>query len=114
VALCGCESRQSAREQAREAYVAGQSQALAQEQSLLQAQRPSVTVRGEVENPVIPWTDDLTLTKAIVAAHYTGFMNPSAVRVMRNGQVVQQFLAVDLLRGHDMPLQSGDVVELAP
>jgi hypothetical protein len=112
--LCGCVSQRSAREQAREAYVAGQSQALAQQRLLLQAQHPSVTVQGQVESPVVPWTEDMTVTRAIVAAHYTGFMNPSAVRVLRNGQVVQQFQGVDLLRGRDAPLQSGDVVQLAP
>ena len=80
----------------------------------MQMQRASVTVHGEVENPIVPWTEGLTMSQAIVAAHYTGFMNPSVVRVLRNGQVVQQFLGVDLLRGHDMPLQVGDVVDLAP
>jgi hypothetical protein len=112
MALTGCESKRAAQLQARAAYVSGQQQAMAQQQALLQAQRPSVTVQGEVETPIVPWTEDMTLSKAIVAAHYTGFMNPSTVRVLRNGQVVQEFLGVDLLRGHDMPLQAGDVVVL--
>ena len=111
--LCGCESRREARDQQRAAFLAGQQQAFAQQQALLQAAHPGVTVRGLVENPFVPWSEGLTMSKAIVAAHYTGFMNPTIVRVVRNGQVVQQFEGVDLLRGHDVPLQPGDVVDLA-
>ncbi|HWD18922.1 MAG TPA: hypothetical protein VHB20_06555 [Verrucomicrobiae bacterium] len=111
--LAGCESRRAARERAREAYVAGQQQAMAQ-QRLYQSQRPSVTVEGQVQQHLVPWTEGLTLARAIVAATYTGFMNPSSVRVLRNGQVVQNIPGVDLLRGQDMPLQPGDVVQLNP
>jgi len=114
VALCGCETRGAARQQAREAYLAGQNQAMAQQQALMMAQHPTVAVHGEVETPMVPWTPDLTLSRAIVAAHYTGLMNPSVIRVLRNGQLVHQFMGVDLLRGHDMPLQAGDVVEMSP
>ena len=115
LALGGCESRRAAREQAREAYVAGQSQTMARQQQMVsQLQHPTVLVQGQVENGAIPWSPDMTMAKAIVAAHYTGFMNPSAVRVLRQGQAVRQFEAVDLLRGQDMPLEPGDVVQLAP
>jgi hypothetical protein len=108
--LCGCESRHAAQERAREAYVAGQEQALAQTRA--QNQRPVVTVHGTVQNPIIPWEEGMTVSRAIVNSVYTGFMNPSIVRVIRNGQIVQEFEGVDLLRGKDMPLDPGDIVVL--
>ena len=108
--LVGCESRHASQQRAREAYVAGQEQALAQTRA--QNQRPVVTIRGTVQNPIVPWEDGMTLSRAIVSSVYTGFMNPSIVRVVRGGQVVQEFEGVDLLRGKDMPLQPGDVVVL--
>jgi len=115
VGLCGCESRRAARQQQREAFVAGQAQAQARQQQMQsQTLRPTVTVQGQVDNGVVPWNEGLTLSQAIVMAHYTGFMNPSSIRVIRNGQVARQFEATDLLRGQDMALEPGDVVLLTP
>lgn len=111
VILAGCESHRAAREQAREAYAAGQAQAAArQQQTLLQLQHPTVTVQGPVLNGVVPWSDGLTLRQAIVAAQYTGFMNPASIRVVREGQMVGQFRGIDLLHGQDMALRPGDLV----
>ncbi len=44
-----------------------------------------VTVRGLVRNPVIPWTEELTLAQAIVQADYYGFGDPREITVIRQG-----------------------------
>lgn len=107
--LAGCESRKTADMRARDAYMTGQMQATRQMQS---QQPPEVFVRGSVRNPVVAWTDGLTLANAIVTADYTGFMNPVVVRVVRNGLVAVEMKGVDLLHGQDAPLQPGDIVVL--
>jgi hypothetical protein len=115
VGIGGCETKNAAREQARAAYVAGQGQAQARQQQMQsQLLRPTVTVQGQVDNSVVAWERGLTLNQAIVMAHYTGFMNPSSIRVIRNGRVARQFEATDLLRGQNMDLEPGDVVLLTP
>ena len=108
--LAGCTTQSKSNAQAREAFVAGQQQALAR---MLQARAPNVTLLGPVHNPVMPWTEDLTLAKAIVAAGYYGRTGPKGIVIHRNGQE----MPVDpkqLLSGEDVPLQAGDVVEVRP
>ena len=105
----GCVSKKGAEMQARQAYIAGQQQAAKQWQS---QRPPEVVVQGPVRHPVVPWVGDLTLARAIVQADYTGFMNPVLVRVIRNGQMVQEVRGVDLLHGQDFPLEPGDIVDL--
>lgn len=107
----GCESKREAKLQAQQAYLAGQASAAQIAQSQTQ-RHPQVIVQGTVRNPVVPWTEGLTLAHAIVAADYTGFMNPIYVRVIRNGQMVEEIRGVDLLHGQDFPLQAGDIVML--
>jgi hypothetical protein len=107
--LSGCMSNKEADLQSRNAYLVGQQQAAKQLQS---QQPPEVVVRGAVRNPVVPWEEDLTLIKAIVTAEYTGFMNPILVRVIRNGQMIEEMKGSDLLHGKDMPLQPGDIVDI--
>ena len=97
--------------QARQAYLAGQQQAAKQWQS---QQPPQVVVHGPVRNSVVPWVENLTLAKAIVDADYTGFMNPVLVRVIRNGQMVEEMKGSDLLHRQDFPLEPGDIVDLIP
>ncbi len=108
--LAGCTSNSNAKAQAREAFVAGQQQALAR---MLQARALNVTVLGPVHNPVMPWTEDLTLAKAIVAAGYYGRTDPKGIVIHRNGQVMP-VAPKQLLSGEDVPLQAGDVVEVRP
>jgi len=106
----GCTSNSNAKAQARQAFLAGQQQALAR---MLQARAPNVTVLGPVHNPIMPWTEDLTLAKAIVAAGYYGRTDPKGIVIHRNGQD----MPIDpkqLLSGEDMLLQAGDVVEVRP
>jgi hypothetical protein len=109
--LAGCVSKKQADLRAHQAYMAGQAQAAKE----WQAQHlPQVAVRGPVRNPVVPWTEGLTLAKAIVDADYTGFMNPIFVRVIRNGQMVEELKGIDLLHGSDFPLEAGDIVDIVP
>jgi hypothetical protein len=108
VALSGCITKAKANAQARAAFAAGEQQARMRMQ---QAQTPSVTVHGAVRNPLLPWTEDLTVAKAIVAAGYFGAKAPTEILVVRKGQAFR----VDpklLLNGTDPPLESGDIVEL--
>ena len=105
--VTGCETKEHARLEAQRAYVAGQEQALAQSRPKPQI----VTVKGRVRNPVIPWTEDLTLARAVVAAEYTGYLDPKLIRLTRDGQT-SEIKASLLLQGQDMPVQPGDIIEL--
>jgi hypothetical protein len=108
LALAGCVTKSKSKAEARAAFAAGQQQAMIRMQ---QTQNPSVTVQGAVRNPLIPWTEDLTVAKAIVAAVYFGAKDPKEIIVVRQGQAFH----VDpkqLFNGVDPPLQSGDVMEI--
>ena len=107
-ASVGCVSKAKAKAQAREAFLAGQNQALMQ---LQQKQGPSVRLEGEVRNPVIPWTEDLTLAKALVAAEYYGRTGPRTILLVRNGRAII-VEPKSLLSGQDVPLEVGDIIEL--
>ena len=100
--------------EAGQAYVNGQQQALQAQQHAQQAQGPSVFLQGPVQNPVVPWRDEMTLSQAIVDAVYTGFMNPRLVRVLRDGQVAGELRGIDLLHHQDLALQPGDTVLIIP
>ena len=93
------------------AYLAGQQAAYAQMQQ--QARNPSVTLVGPVQNPSVPWSEGLTLSRAIVTAVYSSQVDPTSIVIHRHGQELQ-FDPKRLLRGEDLPLESGDVVELRP
>lgn len=71
-----------------------------------------VFFRGPVRKFVVPWTSDLTLSKAILEAEYTGLWDPYRITVTRKGQVVE-IKPKRLLQGlDDLPLEPGDIVEL--
>ena len=109
--LTGCETKKEARLEAQQAYMAGQQQATKQ----LQLQQPPVVIlRGPVRNNTVPWEDGLGLAKAIADAEYTAFMNPLAIRVIRNGAVVSEMKGIDLLHHQDFPLEPGDIVDIVP
>ena len=109
--LAGCVSKKEAELKAHEAYMAGQAEAAKQWQS---QQLPEVMVQGPVRNHVVPWREGLTLAQAIVEADYTGYMNPILVRVIRNGQMIEEMKGIDLLHHHDVPLEAGDIVDIVP
>jgi hypothetical protein len=101
--LTGCVTKSAAREQARRAYLAGQRDAI--------ARSTSVTFFGPVNNPVVPWTDGLTLARAILQAVYNSEKDPTVIIIRRSGEEIQ----VDptrLLSGDDFPLKGGDMIEL--
>ena len=106
--LAGCTTKAHAKAEARAAYAAGQQQATIRMQ---QTQTPSVTVHGAVKNPLIPWTQDLTVAKAIVAADYTGRRDPTEIIVVRKGVAVR-IDPKQLLTGTDPALEAGDIMEL--
>jgi hypothetical protein len=108
LALSGCVTKSNAKAQARAAFIAGQQQALSQQ---VQRQTPTVLIRGEVKNQVIPWTEGLTLVNAILAAEYQGTRDPRQIVITRRGEAVR----IDprlLLRGEDMPLEASDIVDI--
>jgi hypothetical protein len=108
--LAGCVSKATAKAQARAAFLAGQQQAMERMQQT-QSPGPAVTFLGEVRNRTVPWSGDLTLAKAILAAEYIGTTDPKAIVVLRDNHEIQ----VDpgqLLSGNDMLLQPRDVIEL--
>jgi hypothetical protein len=74
-------------------------------------QRTSVVVIGPVHNPEVTWTNNLTLSQAIIAADYTGSGNPRGIILTRQGQTTR-IDPRDLLQGQDVPLQPGDIVTL--
>jgi hypothetical protein len=106
----GCVSKSKAKAQAQEAFIAGQQQAMTRLQG--QSQTPQVAFVGPVKNRSVPWSADLTVAKAIVAAGYFGAADPRSIVVLRNGQAV----TIDpqqLLNGEDMLLLPGDLVQIS-
>src|SRR5262245_14846994 len=97
--LPGCVTKATADAQARAAFMAGQQQALERMQT--QAQGPTVTFVGEVRNNLVPWSADLTLARAIVAAEYFGPADPKEIVVTRSGQEMR-IDPKQLLNGHDI------------
>jgi protein involved in polysaccharide export with SLBB domain len=100
--------------EARQAYANGLQQAAQAQVRAQEAQGPVIFVQGPVQNPIVPWREDMTLSQAIVDANYTAFMNPRVVRVVRGGQVAGELKGIDLLRHQDMDLQPGDTVIIIP
>lgn len=105
----GCVSKSKADAQARAAYLAGQRDGM-----IMAAKGNSVFVMGNVKNQIVPWTPDLTLSKAIVNAEYRGTKDPGEIIVQRKDQQPLYIHAEQLLRGEDMPLQAGDQIEIRP
>ena len=107
LALAGCISKSKAKAQQKEAFAAGQQQAM---ERILQ-NRNSVTVLGPVKNPLITWTEDLTLAKALVAADYYLRGDPKEIMIVRNGKAIPVDVK-QLLAGEDVTLQAGDVINI--
>src|SRR5262249_43701941 len=106
--ISGCTTKAKAKADAKAAYTAGQQQAIAN----MQPRPPTVSVFGQVRNQTVNWTEDLTLSKAIVAADYLGATDPRAIFIIRNGQNIYIDPKLLLKGDHDTPLEPGDVVEL--
>jgi hypothetical protein len=107
----GCVTKKAAEAQARAAFAAGERKAL-MSMPPPSAQGLNIIFKGDVQNPMVPWTPEMTLAKAIVAAGYNGPTDPTSIIIVRNGKAMQ----VDprkLLKGEDVPLQPLDIVALA-
>lgn len=103
---CGGSSRRQAERD--RAFAAGMEHARQQ----MQAQQAVVSFRGPVKNPVVPWTEGLTLTKALLQAEVTTLSTPRNFLLIRQGQVFQ-INPRRLLQGQEeVPLEPGDVVEV--
>ena len=114
----GCISKSKAQLSEQNAYLRGQNEMFArQQQQQLQQQAPAssvpgITFFGEVQNRNVPWSEDLSLSKAILAARYIGRSDPRRIVVIRQGQRYD-VNPRNLLSGIDDPLmEPGDVVEL--
>jgi len=69
-----------------------------------------VWIRGEVKNSVLPWTEELTVARAIVAADYRGLGDPYNILLIRQGQT-RKISPRNLLNGRDdPPLEPGDMI----
>jgi len=115
--LAGCASNKGKTdEQLRRAYAAGAAAARMQMQQGLEQQPqippsgdPQVRILGPVKNPVLVWSDGLTLARALALAEYQRNTTPSSIIIYRNNQP----LRIDpqaVLNGADYPLFPGDIV----
>jgi hypothetical protein len=116
VAFTGCANKKKQQAQIRRAYAAGEQAARAQMQQaqpapppMQQSTDPMVRILGPVKNPVLLWSDGLTLARAMVEAEYQKPNTPTAITIYRNNQP----LSIDpqrVLQGEDYPLFPGDIV----
>ena len=99
----GCVTHSPSQAELHKAYLAGQRDAYAA------MQRTNIVVIGQVQNPEVPWAEGLTLAQAIIAANYTGHGDPKEIILTRQGETIP-IDPKDLLGGHDVPLQHGDMI----
>ncbi len=113
LAATGCTTTSKARREERAAYLAGQNQVLRQQLQQQQAQdaAPNVTVIGPVQNSTVPWVTGLTLAQAVATANYLDAKEPQKIILTRQGESATLDAHV-LINGPDVPLESGDVIEL--
>jgi hypothetical protein len=110
LAATGCTTKSGARMEVQNAFLRGQNTVLQQQQS---PQTPGVTVVGPVQNPQVPWVAGLTLVQAIATANYLDAQEPHKIIITRQGESAELDPKV-LLRGHDVPLEPGDIIEIQP
>jgi hypothetical protein len=113
---CANHSKDKSDAQIRRAYAAGAAAAqLQMQQSQTQQPMtpptgdPQVRVLGAVRNPVLVWSEGLTLARALVLAEYQRNTAPASITIYRNNQP----LVIDpqaVLNGTDYPLFPGDMV----
>ena len=112
--LSGCVSKSTAQAKERAAFLAGQQEAIARMQQMQsQTQGPSVIVNGDVRNRGVPWSEGMTVAKALIAADYTGASDPSQIIVVHQG-IARRIELQQLLSGKDIPLDAGDILQLVP
>ena len=100
----GCITKSKARVEIRAAYLEGLQ--AGQQNSGAQT---NIVVLGDVERHQVPWVEGLTLAQAIATATYSGLHDPKEIILKRQGEDAR-VNPKDLLHGHDVPLEPGDVV----
>src|SRR5688572_812397 len=71
----------------------------------------SIIVKGNVVHPVLPWTEDLTVARAIVQADYVGSRDPLTISIRRNGERMFVDPARLVMGMIDPWLEAGDILE---
>lgn len=113
--MLGCVTKSKAKAQAEAAFQAGWNQAMrehGQQQEPSRHPANAITVRGDVRNSTILWTEGLTLSQAIVQAVYTGLGDPKLILIHRQGQTQTVQPGALLSRRQDPLLLPRDVVDL--
>lgn len=109
--ISGCTTKAKARQQAQQAYLSGQRQAAAV--GVPKAPEGNVVrVLGNVAKHDIEWTEDLTVARALVEAHYQGQRDPWAIFIVRGGQRNPVNLRRLLNGSLDPVVQPGDIIEI--
>jgi hypothetical protein len=119
-ALCastGCVTKARARAEARGAYEAGRRDAFRGTDPAgpvpgnPQTAAGQVTFVGAVAIPRVPWRQGLTLAQGILEADYRGAQDPEVIYIVRQGRAIP-VPAETLLRGDDVPLEPGDIIQV--
>ena len=104
IGLAGCVSKKDSRLQSQAAFLAGQQQAA--------HATPTVLIRGDVANNVIPWHEGITVADTLLAAEYRGMWDPRVIVITRQGQRMTVNVR-NLLHGRDNPaVLPGDLLEV--
>lgn len=103
----GCVSKDAAREDARRAFEAGVQQG--RKEGAIRSTH--VFFRGPVGRPTLEWRPGLSLAQAIVEVVYTAPNDPVAISITRDNRILPVNLD-ELLRGVDIPLLAGDVIDI--
>ena len=104
----GCVTKREAEARARAAFFEGQNRALMARPAI---QGPAVSFMGPVRNATVPWTPDLTLAQAVIAADYMGPQDPKLIVIRRQNEEIP-VNPQHLLGGVDIPVVAGDVIEI--
>lgn len=114
--LSGCAGNNKAQtqQQFQRAYMAGEEAARTQMQQQSQQQMqqnavPQVHFLGPFKNPVLIWSEGLTLSHALLQADYQSQATPLTITIYRGSEIIR----IDpqrVLQGEDYPLFPGDTV----
>lgn len=105
----GCASTSKARAKADAESRAAQQQAL----RLEEARKRSISFTGPVVNPLVPWTEGLTLGQAMGAAGWRSKNDPRLI-ILTRGQEIVTMTPEHALQAAGEPVQPGDHVDMLP
>jgi hypothetical protein len=109
VVMTGCASKTRAKAQAEAAFRAGQQQALRQ----TEARRNAIAFSGPVLNPLVAWTEGMTLGQAIAAAGWNGKGDPRLI-ILTRGKEVITMTPDQVLETANEPVLPGDHLDMLP